>query len=278
MRIIVTSDTHLAPYVPAAQRNWDAVVRHVAAQAPDLVLHLGDLSYDGMGGPDDLRHARAELDRLGVPVLALPGNHDVGDNPAEGTRAEDLIDDTRLSRWRELIGPDHFSLGAPGFRVIGLNAQLYESGLADEDAQWAWLERELSSADAAGERIVLLTHKPLSAPDDELARAPTYRYAPLRARTRLNALLAARLTLPLVLSGHVHQYRVLDREGARHLWAPTTWAVLPESAQPTLGTKRCGILSLELSEDGSARASHVEPAGMVQFMLDEQLRDTAPFA
>jgi hypothetical protein len=32
----------------------------------------------------DLRHGRAQLDRLSAPWRAVPGNHDIGDNPWPG--------------------------------------------------------------------------------------------------------------------------------------------------------------------------------------------------
>ena len=52
-----------------------AVVSYVGACAPDLVIHLGDLSLDGAGNAADLRHGRIQLDRLPVAWHAVPGNH-----------------------------------------------------------------------------------------------------------------------------------------------------------------------------------------------------------
>jgi hypothetical protein len=71
------------------------------------------------------------------------------------------------------------------------------------------------------------------------------------------------------LSGHVHQYRVLDVDGRTHAWAPTTWAVLSESLQPSVGIKRCGVLDVRLHDDGVAAHELVEPAGMEQFSTDD---------
>src|SRR6185437_3481013 len=47
MRVILMSDTHLSPAAPEAAANWDAVLRYVGANAPDVVIHLGDLTLDG---------------------------------------------------------------------------------------------------------------------------------------------------------------------------------------------------------------------------------------
>jgi 3',5'-cyclic-AMP phosphodiesterase len=83
-RVILVSDTHLSASAPQAQANWDAVVRYVGACAPDLVVHLGDLSLDGARDAADLRHGRTQLDRLPAAWRAVPGNHDIGDNPWPG--------------------------------------------------------------------------------------------------------------------------------------------------------------------------------------------------
>ena len=61
-----------------------------------------------------------------------------------------------------------------------------------------------------------------------------------------------------MLSGHVHQFRTSDIGGRLHVWAPTTWAVLPEYVQPTVGLKRCGACSIELDRHGIARVELVD--------------------
>jgi 3',5'-cyclic AMP phosphodiesterase CpdA len=275
VQIIIMSDSHLSPHAREAQINWDAVVHHVAAARPDLVLHLGDLSLDGANDPEDLRHARRELDRLAAPVHVIPGNHDIGDNPSPGMPASYLINDERRARWLDLVGPDHFCLRASGWTLLAVNAQLFGSGLAAEQAQWHWLERELADLAASGDRVALLSHKPLAAPDAELASAPAYRFVDPEARRRLRALSASR-TFGLVASGHVHQHRRLELDGTCHLWAPTTWAVLPERAQRTLGAKRCGIVALELGAEAAVQAQPVEPAGLVQHTMFDDFPD--PYA
>jgi hypothetical protein len=60
----------------------------------------------------------------------------------------------------------------------------------------------------------------------------------------------------------VHQYRVLDLDGSRYVWAPTTWAVLPDEVQPTFGAKRCGLVILDLDDDAAVAAQLVEPDGL----------------
>ena len=142
-RVLVVSDTHLSPRTPDAVANWSAIVDHVAETAPDLVLHLGDLALDGPHGGGDLQFARAPLDRLSVPWLAVPGNHDIGDNPSPVTPAEAVVDAGGLQRWIELIGSDRWAVESGGWRMVAVDAQLFGTGLRVESDQWDWLEAEL---------------------------------------------------------------------------------------------------------------------------------------
>ena len=80
-RVLVVADSHLSERNPEAGRNWSAVVAHVDAVAPDLVIHVGDITADGAHHPEDLDHARDQLARIEAPVHVLPGDHDLGDNP-----------------------------------------------------------------------------------------------------------------------------------------------------------------------------------------------------
>jgi len=268
MRVILVSDTHLSPSAAEAQANWEAVLRYVGTAAPDVVLHLGDLTQDGARSADELHHGRRQLDRLPVPWRAVPGNHDIGDNPWPGAPDGSAVDPGRQQRWLDIVGADHWSLTTHGWTLLAINAQLLGSGLEAEASQWSWLEEQVGGR-GADQRIALITHKPVTSTGAELASSPPYRFLPAPGRDRLAALLAA----PLVISGHVHQYRLLQLDGTDHLWAPTTWAVLPDRVQPTFGAKRCGIVSLELAAGSPPRHELIEPEGLAQLTLTSDLPD-----
>jgi 3',5'-cyclic AMP phosphodiesterase CpdA len=269
VRVILVSDTHLSTAAPEAEANWDAVLRYVAQAAPDLVIHLGDLSLDGAHDPAGLRHGRRQLDRLPAVWHAVPGNHDVGDNPWPGGPADSTVDAARCQRWLDIVGADHWSLTVSGWTLLAINAQLAGSGLEAEARQWSWLEEQLS-APRNSQRIAFITHKPVTATNAELASSPAYRFLPQPARDRLAGLFRE-TPLALVLSGHVHQYRQLRLDGTDHLWVPTTWAVLPDQAQPILGAKRCGIVSLDLASDSAPEPVLVEPDGIAQLTIAADL-------
>ncbi len=79
--------------------------------------------------------------------------------------------------------------------------------------------------------------------------------------------------LALVLSGHVHQRRQLEFHGIDHIWVPTTWAVLPDEVQPVLGAKRCGIVSLEFGGSAPPEPEFIEPPGITQLTIRDDLPD-----
>jgi 3',5'-cyclic AMP phosphodiesterase CpdA len=104
MRIIQISDTHLSPGKAHFADNWPPLARWIAEQRPDLVIHTGDVTVDGVEVEADLRYAAELMRGLGVRIRAVPGNHDVGD---AGHRFQPL-DDERLRRWRAHFGPDRW--------------------------------------------------------------------------------------------------------------------------------------------------------------------------
>jgi 3',5'-cyclic AMP phosphodiesterase CpdA len=269
-RVILVSDTHLSPRAPEAEANWAAVLGYVNAAAPDLVIHLGDLSMDGAHDADDLRHGRRQLDRLAVPWQAVPGNHDIGDNPRPGAPEDWTVDARRLQRWLDIVGPDRWSLTINGWTLLGINAQLAGTELPAEAEQWSWLEQHLRERGTSP--IALVTHKPVAATEAELASAPPYRFLPRPAWQRIADLFGDKPP-PLVLSGHVHQHRRLHLDGTDHLWVPTTWAVLPDEAQAVLGAKQSGIISLEFSGRLPPQPEFIQPDGITQLTIRRDLPD-----
>lgn len=221
--MVLVSDTHLSRRAPQAQQNWDAVLRYVEEAAPDVVIHVGDLSLDGAHESEDLRHAHQQLRHLHVAWHAVPGNHDIGDNPFPGAPGGSTVTADRLQRWLDVVGADHWSLTADGWSLLAINAQLIGSGLEAEERQWEWLEQEVR--DCGDNALALVTHKPVTAPDAELASAPPYRFVP------------------------------------------------PDRVQPVLGTKACGIVTLELGPGAPPEHEFVAPPSISQLTLLEDLPD-----
>jgi 3',5'-cyclic AMP phosphodiesterase CpdA len=265
---VVVSDSHLTTRVANTDRNWAAALRHIESAEPDLVVHAGDVSMDGARDPGELRDARTQMDKVPAPWRAIPGNHDVGDTVSAHVDPDEFVTADRVARWRDLFGPDRWTADLGRWRLIGVNAQLFGSGLPAEAEQWDFMEDELGRLLGAQRRLLLVIHKPVAASGAELAAAPAYRFVPTPARDRLWQG-AQGAGVHAVLSGHVHQARVFEVDGVTQLWAPTTWAVLPETMQQTVGAKRCGVMQLELPDDGPLAHEVVEPDGMAQLVISE---------
>jgi 3',5'-cyclic AMP phosphodiesterase CpdA len=243
--------------------------------------------------------------------VVVPGNHDVGDIPAAvgdtaGSPVPDagdggLVDGARLARFRAVFGADRFSVVAGRWRLVGINAQLLGSagdpgdagrvggagaaggpggaaGVGDaggpgieRDAadQWAWLERELAGL-GPDDPVALVSHRPLlPAPGDS---DHSGRYVPPAARERLVRLLGD-AGPRLVVSGHVHQALRHARAGLDQVWAPTTWAVLPDTLQSAVGRKVPGLVELTLHDDGRVDATTRAPGGMRHLVLGDDIDD-----
>jgi len=75
------------------------------------------------------------------------------------------------------------------------------------------------------------------------------------------------------LEAEAGQWSWLGDQLTDHLWAPSTWAVLPDQVQPRLGEKRCGIVSLDLASGTSPEPVLVEPDGIAQLTVGSDIPD-----
>lgn len=265
--ILHISDTHLSAQHPQFEPNFRALLPAIEAQRPDLVINTGDLTVDGAGRPADHVHVHAHALHALLPVRwrVVPGNHDLGDNPAQpGHRPRHAFDAAQRQRYRAVWGDDYWAMDAGHWRLIGLNAQLCGSADAAEDAQLAFLRQEVQ--ELADRPLGLFLHKPLfvDAADEP---EPTSRCVPPAPRRALMALLA-QTRLRLVASGHVHQHRLRAIDGVLHAWGPSSAFLLPEAMQATVGHKALGYLLYRLHDD-EAHAKVVVPPALVQHKLQD---------
>ena len=267
MRIIQISDTHLSATHAHFAANTAAVRTWLLAQQPDLIVHTGDLAMDGAADPADLALAAAWNAGFAVPVLSVPGNHDVGDSAA--IRPDQAVDDARLATWRAHLGADRWSVDRDGWRLIGLNAMLLGTGHAEEEAQFDWLAEGLRGAGP----VALFLHKPLfiDAPDE----GPRgYWTVPPEPRRRLLGLLAG-TQVRLIGSGHLHIHRQLHLDGIDHVWGPAASFVCGASQEELGGVRRLGVLVHEFDADRVA-SRMVRPVGLDDLTIDPVQRIIYP--
>ncbi|MEX2644121.1 MAG: metallophosphoesterase [Acetobacterales bacterium] len=253
-RLVQVSDTHISRLRAYFHTNWEAFLELMAEEKPDLIVHSGDLCLRGNVDEDDMLFGRAQLDRMPAPVAIIPGNHDIGDTPPDAKRGHPVTQELR-DRWVGLFGPDRWSRDAGGWTIIGLNAQIFDSGLPCEAEQWEWLEDAL--ARASGRPVLVFCHKNLfAARPDEPERSAAVLYPDSRHRL-LD--LFGRHDVRAVASGHNHVYRTLRHGGMELIWAPgTSFVHQLEKKGMEDGIRRSGYLRYTLDAD---RMTHefVEP-------------------
>ena len=255
VRLAQISDTHLSAGYSGFTANFDVLADHLRSAPPDLVVNTGVVSAHGeladAAAMADLAFAHDRHAGLGIDWLAVPGNHDVGNDPA--VAATNGCDRHRVTRWNAVFGPDRFVRDVPGWRLIGLNSLALGTDMAD--GQFDFLTEALDGG--TGRRVALFLHKPLCEETmDETA--PTYWSVLPSPRRRILDLLGARPPA-FVASGHVHQWR--DRgisEGLRQIWAPPVAFIVGDRWQHRVGDKLLGYVEHVLHADGRHECRLIE--------------------
>ena len=184
----------------------EALVALAAQQRPDLVVLAGDVTQRAR--PGQFRAAKAFVDRLGAPVLAVPGNHDIAlfDPWARLTRP--------YARWAGAFGAD--------LEPVHASAELLVVGVNTTRA-WRHKNGEVSAAQIDRVAGLLATASP-----QQLRVVVVHQPAAvIRSRDRANLLRGHQAALQawsvagadLVLGGHIHLPYTLAPPGlARRLW------------------------------------------------------------
>ena len=207
--LLQVSDPHFGTERPAVV---EALVRFAAAQRPDAVVLSGDITQRAQA--DEFRAARAFADRLGAPVLTIPGNHDI---PllALGARLFDPHGRQRAAFARELEP----SFDSPEWLVLCVNttrAWRHKNGevsAAQVERIAARLEQARRGPHGASQLRVVVVHQPIEVirDDDVHDRLRGHRRALVRW---------AAAGADIVMGGHIHlPYVIALREAlARPLW------------------------------------------------------------
>ena len=269
-RITQIAGTHLGRRFPGLIANFQAVSEHIDASTPDLVINTGDVSFEGPTSRDDIAFAKSLHAALPVHCRYIPGNHDIGDNPtALGPAPKPPITEAQRQQFCDIIGEDHWSFDAAGWRFIGLNSLVMNSGLAFEAEQFDWLAAEI--ARSMGRPVALFIHKPLflNLPDDAETPETSIRYVPQPARARLIDMFS-RSDLRLIASGHVHQRRDFTLRHTRHVWAPSAGFKINDQRQDRIAIKETGLVEYRFASD-SFEVRHVRAAGQLDNDIEEVL-------
>jgi Icc protein len=166
----------------------DQLLQRREALGPfDAVLVTGDVSDDGSA--DSYALARAELDRLGLPILVIPGNHDSRDALRAAFSDLPTMPATGLIDWLADVGDT---------RVIGLDTLVEGQGGGRLRAE-SLLHLDAALAEAGSRPVVVALHHP-----PLLTGIRFMDVIGLENTAALDARLAAASGQILVVAGHVH--------------------------------------------------------------------------
>jgi predicted phosphodiesterase len=177
VRFAVIADTHIGAGTAAADLQ-SIVGRINALPGLDFAVLVGDIAEKGRDA--EFAEAKRLLGGLKIPWHVVPGNHDshwIGQG---------------LIGFREASASDRFFFEKSGQTFIGLNS--WDFGhLAPEDIKWLAMSAEAASRAGA---VFVFVHNPPAYVDNWF---------------KAQAVLRARKSV--VLSGHVHNTRILDSSG-----------------------------------------------------------------
>jgi 3',5'-cyclic AMP phosphodiesterase CpdA len=242
LRMVQFSDTHLSRWDGPLRRNFRALTRYVnETLQPDLVVHAGDSVLANPDAEEDYLAAKELLGLIDAPMLFIPGNHDVGE-PYERTWW--TATSTRVARYRRHFGPVPWLKWFGEIGLVGLNSQVFGTGLPEEDEQWQWLAAIATSV--ANRPVVVFMHKSFwtgycGSDGRQGAIDPA-------DRERILSLLREARLLG-VSCGDVHRYRKFWHDQLFELWGPSTaFLVHREETQklPT-GLEQLGVVLFEFT-------------------------------
>jgi 3',5'-cyclic AMP phosphodiesterase CpdA len=218
-RILHVSDLHFGARDDPVLES--ALGRLVDRVEPELVVASGDLTHRGRAD----QHERAErfLRAFGVPVVAIPGNHDIPHTfPARFTRPWREFE----RRW-ETTEP---VLSSETVHIVGVNSVRpwrHQSG-GVRDGQLDRVAERLRQAPPGALRVVALHHQMIGAPWRT-------RKKPVANRNHVLARLVDS-GAELILGGHIHQGTVSERHEFEVITGDARGVVV--SIAPGLGQPR----------------------------------------
>jgi 3',5'-cyclic AMP phosphodiesterase CpdA len=218
-RILHVSDLHFgAGDDPVLGPALAGLIEHVA---PGLVIASGDLTNRGRRSQHE--RAAAFLRELKLPVLAVPGNHDIPYTfPARFTAPWREFERQWETTEPELVGEQ--------VHIVGLNSVRpwrHQSG-GVSDGQLQRVASKLRRAAPGSLRVVALHHQMIGAPWRSRKKPVAHRNHVLASLVDSGA--------ELIVGGHIHQATVSERHEFEVITGEARGVVL--SIAPGLGQPR----------------------------------------
>ena len=178
------------------------LIRHAAAEQVEVMVHLGDMVFDGNSAEQWRRFDTliAPLHRAGIAILPVLGNHEYWGGYEGIAHVEDRFPAIRGGRW--------FATRFHDLGLILLDSNQRPLGFACWELQREWYEEQLRAfdADPAVRGVLVFVHHP---PFTNSTVTPDEVHV---QQAFLPGFLRARKTLAMI-SGHAHAYEHFVEEG-----------------------------------------------------------------
>lgn len=205
----------------------DAFYEQVQEEEPDVLIVSGDLSMNGEKASHiDFSHYLQKFEDIGIPVLVIPGNHDInstsareiydsGAIPTENVTPEEFEEIYQEFGYKDAIYRDADTLSyvadiGNNCWVIMLDASIYKDGnikasgyLSKDTRQWAY--DIVEEAHQKGIRIFTVTHQNLLAHNENFVS----NYTITDGASMVEKLMDEGVVINL--SGHMHSMNIADR-------------------------------------------------------------------
>lgn len=235
----------------------DAFLEEVIAKEPDMLILSGDLTLDGeKESHEELAEKLYAVEEAGIPVVVIPGNHDINNRhaarfrgsdrlPAEFTTPGEFRTIYRDFGYEESISEDRTTLSYvyqvdEYNRLLMLDTCQYQQkarvGGAILSDTYDWIDQQLELAWEEGMNIIPVAHHNLLDESEIYVEDCTIEHGEQ---------LAERLEewdVPVFLSGHLHVQHNKRSEENRGIWEVVT---------SSLTTPACQYGVLKFRDDGS---------------------------
>lgn len=234
-RMIENGDGKMVHY---CEEITDAFVQEVIDQHPDCLILSGDLTFNGARkSHEDLAAKLRLIDKSGVPVYVLPGNHDVYRYAAASFSGNsyELVDSVSSEEFAQIyhdlgfdgaVSRNPYSLSyiaEPVFGVwlvmLDVNTQFMPGAVAQNT--FAWLEKVLEKAQETGKHTIAVSHQNLYAHSSLLYEGYVIPNASM-LESRYE-----KYGVAVNLSGHLHMQHTVSKEGKTPEIATSSLLVSP---------------------------------------------------
>lgn len=237
----------------------DAFLEEMIRQKPDVLILSGDLTLDGeKRSHEELAEKLYLVENAGIPVLVIPGNHDINNRhaaqyqgeerfPAEFTTPEEFREIYQDFGYNEAVSEDRISLSYvyevdEYNRLLMLDTCQYQQkalvGGAILTDTYDWIEEQLEDAWDNGMNIIPVAHHNLLDESEIYVDDCTIEHGEQLVNILEN------WDVPVFLSGHLHVQHSKRSEDNRGVW---------EMVTSSLATPACQYGNLLFRDDGSFR-------------------------